>query len=187
MDELEGRQKVEILCSAVVAASAFMPFLRVPIIGGIAPFDLGWPGYVIAGLGLVALLGAGSRVRWVTPVCAAIAILMVAAFLCGYAVVTHDLAHGMDGVPRGNPLRGLGRLVASTVGLGWGWFVLLLAGIGCATGQTLADLFLGSGPPSHAASPKGRHEPHFGPVPPGLRRRETLVIREPRGPRHGTL
>jgi hypothetical protein len=128
IDKLTPIDAGMLLAAAVMALGAFCPIVHMPIVGSIT-YVMGGRGdgilVVLSAMVIVVLVIMGYRRT--SGIVAAVALAIMLHAIIGFSSVlanaNADLARSMNG----NPFGGIAKSLVNSVGLGWGW-VLLVGG-----------------------------------------------------------
>ncbi|NYG49875.1 hypothetical protein GGD67_007374 [Bradyrhizobium sp. IAR9] len=117
-----------ILAALVMAAGAFCPIVTLPVVGSLS-YVMSGNGdgifIVIGAMGIVALILTGYRRA--SGMVAGAALFWMLITLVKIAALLADARAKLDQSMKGNPFGGIAKVLANSVGLGWGW-VLLFGG-----------------------------------------------------------
>lgn len=118
-----------LIAAAVMAIGAFCPIVHFPIVGSIS-YVMGGRGDGIYIVGCSAVIGALVLVgyRRTAAVVALGALFMMMYALVGFSAQMSKTQAGLK--KDTGPFSGLGSLMADSVGLGWGWLLLIGGALG---------------------------------------------------------
>jgi hypothetical protein len=117
-----------LLAAAIMALGAFCPIVHMPIVGSIT-YVMGGRGdgilVVLSAMVIVVLVITGYRRT--TGIVAVVALAIMLRALIGFSSALGEANAGLARSLQGNPFGGIAKTLVSSVGLGWGW-VLLIGG-----------------------------------------------------------
>ncbi|MBW7970099.1 hypothetical protein [Bradyrhizobium sp. BR 10289] len=127
-EKLTPLDSAVILAALVMAAGAFCPIVTLPVVGSLS-YVMSGNGdgifIVISAMGIVALILTGYRRA--TGVVAGAALIWMLMTLVKIAALLADTRAKLDQSMKGNPFGSIAKVLANSVGFGWGW-VLLFSG-----------------------------------------------------------
>ncbi|MET4258472.1 hypothetical protein ABIC09_003417 [Bradyrhizobium sp. S3.12.5] len=127
-EKLTPRDSGILLAALVMAAGAFCPIVTLPVVGSIN-YVMSGNGdgifIVLGAIGVVALVLTGYQRA--AGLVAGAGLIWMLITLVRIASLLTDARTKLDQSMKGNPFGGLAKVMANSVGLGWGW-VLLFGG-----------------------------------------------------------
>jgi hypothetical protein len=114
----------------LLIGGVFAPLISVPIAGSVSYVSNGrGDGVIVLILGIVALALVVMRLYKALPVVGALSLLLLGFTYFNFQSRMTELQQNMNTSLAGNPFRGLGEALMSSVQMQWGWGVLIIGAL----------------------------------------------------------